>query len=431
MSAGTDAATGVPYAELVQADRVHSRLYTDPQVFADEMDRIFHSGWVYVAHTSEVGQPGDYVLKTIGTQPVIVSRDADGDVHVLFNRCSHLANLLCHDPRGNSSSFRCPYHGWTFRNDGDLVGVPFRPGYGPDFARADHGLARPAHTQEYRGFLFASVAADVPALAEFLGPARETIDRLCELSPEGEIELTAGWLHHRTETNWKIAFENEIDAYHGNFVHRSLTMMGNWSLVADADVTSEKALSQTRYLGNGHTDMDWRPQFRKVGRKYLWLGATAEEKLADYAGALARRHGREHADELLVDGPPHTMIFPNLFIAELFILVIEPLAAGGTIQHQAPIRWKGADQLNRRAFQLTGGSIGPAGMVIADDSAMYERNFRGMAAQRPEWLLRSRGLHREQTLPDGVEVSHATDDTSHRAFWRNYLRLMTGGGSGR
>lgn len=420
----------VPYADLVGPDRVHSRLYTDPRVFADEMERIF-SGWVYVAHASEVPHAGDYVLKSVGTQPVIVSRVADGEIHVLFNRCTHLANLLCHDRRGNSSSFRCPYHGWTFRNDGSLTGVPFRGGYGPDFDPAAHGLARPAHVDQYRRFVFASVAEDVPTLAEFLGPARETIDRLCELSPEGEVELTGGWLHHRTDTNWKIAFENEIDAYHGNFVHRSLTMLGNWSLVAEADVTNEKALSLTRYLGNGHTDMDWRPQFRKVGRKYLWLGSTAEEKLSGYADALAARHGRDHADELLVDGPPHTMIFPNLFIAELFVLVIDPIAPDRTVQHQGPIRWKGADQLNRRAFQLTGGSIGPAGMVIADDSAMYERNLRGMAARQPEWLLRTRGRHREQTLPDGVQESQATDDTSHRAFWQDYVRTMTRPAPGR
>jgi fatty-acyl-CoA synthase len=99
--------TGTPtrsVRSLVQPDRVHSDVYTDPQIFAQELDRIFHGGWVYVAHASEVAQSGDYVMKTIGTQPMIVTRDAAGEVQVLFNRCSHLANLLCHDPKGNSGT---------------------------------------------------------------------------------------------------------------------------------------------------------------------------------------------------------------------------------------------------------------------------------------------------------------------------------------
>ena len=413
------------YEELIRADRVHSSLYTDPEVYADELERIWHTGWVYVAHESEVAQPGDYCTKTIGTQPVIVARQASGEVSVLLNRCSHLANLLCHEHKGNSSTFRCPYHGWTFRNTGALIGVPYPSGYGKGFDRSAHDLAHAAQVESYRGFVFASLAGRQPPLLEHLGHAREAIDRLCELSPEGEVELRAGWLRHRTATNWKIVYENEVDGYHANFVHRSLRRLGNWSLLDEADVTSEKSLSQVRYLGNGHADIDWRPQFRKVGRKYLWVGATAEEKLVDYAAALAVRHGDSGAAALLVDGPPHAVIFPNLFIAELFILVIQPLGVGESIQHQTPIGWKGAETLNRRVLQQTGGSIGPAGMVIADDSAMYERNFAGMAAREPQWLLRARGLEREELLEDGTEVSNVTDDTPHRGFWRHYRDLMS------
>lgn len=413
------------YLDLVEDHRVHSSLYTDPTVFDDEQRAVF-DGWVYVAHESEVAEPGDYCLKTIGTQPVVVSRDGDGHVHVLMNRCSHLGNLLCHDQKGNSKTFRCPYHGWTFRNTGDLVGVPYKAGYGPDFDRGDFALGRPGRVDSYRGFIFASMSPDVPDLRDHLGNAAEAIDRLCELSPEGEIELNRGWLRHRTFSNWKIAFENEVDGYHGNFVHRSLKMLGNWSLLDQADVTNEKSASQVRYLGNGHTDIDWRPQFRKVGHPYLWLGAPEESRLADYAEALTARHGPENARERLIDGPPHTLIFPNLFIAELFILVIQPIGVGESVQMQTPIQWKGAPTLNKRVMRQTGASIGPAGMIIADDSAMYERNYLGMAAREPQWLQRTRGLHREQTLPDGTEVSNVTDDTPHRGFWRHYRSLLTG-----
>src|SRR6201991_2475445 len=104
----------IQYAELIQPDRVHGSLYTDPSVFADELDRIWYSGWVYVGHESEVAHPNDYVVKCIGPQSVIMTRDRAGQIHLLLNRCAHRANLVCDAERGNSNALRCHYHGWTF-----------------------------------------------------------------------------------------------------------------------------------------------------------------------------------------------------------------------------------------------------------------------------------------------------------------------------
>src|ERR1700741_2912329 len=89
------------YQELVQPDRVHGSLYTDPAVFDAELERIWYRTWVYVGHESEVPEPNDYVLKSIGPQPVIMARDRDGAIHLLLNRCTHRANLVCDQPRGN------------------------------------------------------------------------------------------------------------------------------------------------------------------------------------------------------------------------------------------------------------------------------------------------------------------------------------------
>ena len=122
--------TGPDYARLIKPDRVHGSLYTDPRVFADELARIWYWTWVYVGHESEVAEPGDYVRKTLGLQDVIMTRGADGEVRLLLNRCAHRANLVCEAERGHAKSFRCPYHGWTYRNTGELIGFPFNQGYG-------------------------------------------------------------------------------------------------------------------------------------------------------------------------------------------------------------------------------------------------------------------------------------------------------------
>ena len=93
MSSATPAA--IDYKTLVQADRIHASLYTDPRIFADEMDRIFHAGWVFVGHDSEIPRPGDYVTRPIGREPVIMVRGKDGGIAVLVNRCMHRGTMLC------------------------------------------------------------------------------------------------------------------------------------------------------------------------------------------------------------------------------------------------------------------------------------------------------------------------------------------------
>src|ERR1700760_301735 len=103
--------------------KLHTDIYTDRDVFDAEMRDIFESSWVYVAHESQVPAPGDYKTTSIGSQPVIVSRHEDGQVYVLLNRCRHRGSVVCRDDLGHSNYFRCPYHNWSYANDGRLVGM--------------------------------------------------------------------------------------------------------------------------------------------------------------------------------------------------------------------------------------------------------------------------------------------------------------------
>ena len=129
----------IDYKTLVQDDRIHVSLYTDPRIFADEMDRIFARGWVFVGHDSEVPSPGDFVTREIATQPVIMVRKKDGGVSVFLNRCMHRGTMLCPAAGGHTRTFACPYHGWTYDLDGTLLGVPYPGGYA-SFDKSAHGL---------------------------------------------------------------------------------------------------------------------------------------------------------------------------------------------------------------------------------------------------------------------------------------------------
>jgi phenylpropionate dioxygenase-like ring-hydroxylating dioxygenase large terminal subunit len=93
-------------ARLVQPDRVHRSLYTDPAIFALEMERIFERTWIYVGHESQVKNPGDFVATRIGTKPVLMSRHTEGRVYVLHNQCAHRGAQVVADASGNAPEFR-------------------------------------------------------------------------------------------------------------------------------------------------------------------------------------------------------------------------------------------------------------------------------------------------------------------------------------
>ena len=410
----------INYHSLIETGRVHSSLYSDEEIFQDEMERLWYNGWVYVGHVSEVPEKNDFVTKSIGPTPVILVRDRDGEIRLLLNKCPHRGNQLCAYEKGNRKTFTCPYHAWSFSNAGDLIGVAFPDGY-ENFDKSEFGLGKVPRIGVYRGFVFGSFAEDGPSLEEHLGGAKASLDQLLENSPEGEIEITAGFLQHRTQANWKFMLENETDGYHPAFVHGSILQVSNLNIDS---LYGPESVALTRYIGNGHTEFDLRPEWRKQGKPLNWFG-TNEARLPGYVEAMNMAHGDERARQIMIDGTPHIMIFPNLFIAEIQMFVLQPLSVGETIQHVTALQFKGAKDLNRRLLQQTMGSVGPAGLLLADDTEMYERNHRGAKIRDPEWITLSRGLHRERIDENGFLVAHSTDEVPQRGIWRHYLENMS------
>ncbi len=407
------------YAALIRTDQVHGRVYTDRAIWEEELRKIWHRVWVYVGHTSEVPNANDFVMKSIGPEPVLMTRDRDGQIHLMHNRCPHRGNRVCEQHRGNARTFTCNYHGWTFGNDGSLRGYPFPSGY-PDDKRKTLGLGKVPRVAVYKGFVFGSLAEDGTTLEEHLGGAREAIDALCRTSPEGEVELTAGFLQHKVQANWKFLVENETDGYHPAFTHASIFE------VAESKIGSlyvGESVAQTRYFGNGHSEVDLRPEFRRRDEPLSWFGTTAD-RMPAYVAQMEAAYGADEARRIMVDGTPHTMIFPNLFIAEIQLFVIQPLSVDETVQHVTALQFKGSPDLNRRMRQQTMGSVGPAGFLLADDAEMYERSHAGVQDKSPEWVYVGRGTHREQRDADGYLVGHSTDEGPSRGLWQHYRSLM-------
>ena len=108
-------------AALVEPDRAHRKAYVDEDLFDLEMERIFERLWVYIGHESQVKNPGDYYLARVGRQPMMMTRDHNGEIHVLYNRCPHRGAQLCTARKGNAGRrIRCSYHAWFFDLDNGI-----------------------------------------------------------------------------------------------------------------------------------------------------------------------------------------------------------------------------------------------------------------------------------------------------------------------
>ena len=417
----------IDYGALVLADRVSSRVYTDQRIFEDELERLWGRVWLYVGHESEVSVPGDYVTRTLAGKPVIVARSAEGDVHVLFNRCRHRGNSVCQAASGNASYFRCAYHGWTYANSGALVGVTNPAGYGRDFRKEELGLVPVPRVDSYRGFIFASLSAEVPSLAEQLGRAAETLDAYGDLSPEGEIEVRSGVQRHRYYGNWKLATENVMDGYHLNYVHKTV--------VGDRVPPDDPNIGAFQDLGSGNAWGFFRGAPKSAGgegsaakRGASGMISVFPEEVGDaYYAALAKRVGPERAAALVATGgdAPTTMIFPNLQLITNEIRVVEPVSLTETVVSIYATTAKGAPaEVNSWRIRTQERAHGPAGFVAGDDMEIFERNQRGFAATGNFWANLTRGLEREWQEAD-LTSSCLSDETPIRGFWQRYRELMS------
>jgi phenylpropionate dioxygenase-like ring-hydroxylating dioxygenase large terminal subunit len=414
------------FNELVQDHRVHRNIYTQPEVFDAEMERIFEDTWVFVAHESEVAAAGDYKTVTLGTQPAIMTRDEDGGVHVLMNRCMHRGSTICQEQRGNSSYFRCWYHGWTYSNRGELVGVPYAGGYGRSFDRSKFSLIRPK-VGIYRGLVFASLNPKVPEIGEYLARARYYIDLFMDLSPDGEVEARCGTHKYGYDGNWKFQMENGVDGYHPNFVHQSFfEIQGKKVGRKVMKLFTEASAYQSKDLGNGHSILDMAPH-RRSDRPVnnILRGSTSKAASDTYVQSLVHRYGTERTAEILAASNVNLAIFPNLLIIGIQFRNVIPVNVNRTDVYLTPTTLKGVpDEINVARLRAHEAFYGSAGGGAPDDVEMFNRCTAGLRVKSAQWLELSRGVEREQTAEDGSVAAHISDELPQRAFYAQWKDLM-------
>jgi benzoate/toluate 1,2-dioxygenase alpha subunit len=409
--------------------RVHSRAYTDGAIFDLEQRNIFARTWIFVAHESEIENSGDFKTSHIGMQPVIVSRDASGKVHVLLNRCRHRGAAVTRERKGNARGFTCPYHAWTYAIDGALTGITGQDdpgGYAPNFHKPE-GLCHVARVENYRGFIFASLDPNIVPLREFLGnTVPQLIDRKLAQSPVGRIRISANPFVGVYDGNWKFQSENIVDGYHFMHTHQSFVQLQKKYGDTTGDFGIHKGgnpaeMRKNRLLGNaigapyGH-GVTQKPA---VGFDDFFTGPFAA-----YYSDLRAKHG---ADELRwVMGAGAGCVFPNFGMIHNQLRTWRPIAPNQTEVTIYPYALEGApEDFNKGMLRSHERFYGPAGYGAVDDVEMFAVSQQGLSATAVGWLILERGMHNETPLPANEIEGMPSSETVHRAFWRAWRRLMS------
>jgi glycine betaine catabolism A len=268
--------------------------FVSDEVFRQEQEQIFSKQWLLVGHQSQVANAGDYFLVSVppssdyaaARESLIVIRDKSGVIHGFYNVCRHRGTRLKEDACGHASAIQCPYHAWTYRLDGRLIGAPHMDEV-PGFDKADYSL-RAVRLALWEGFIFVNLDENAMPLEEWFAPLNGKFSHwnMSILRPAKRIE-------YDVRANWKLMFENYSECYHCPGVHPMLAKVSPYD-------SAQNDLSEGPFLGG----------FMKINRG---AGLTMSGKACALpVGGIMRGDGEEAEDDGLVF---YYSIFPNMLLS--------------------------------------------------------------------------------------------------------------------
>jgi nitrite reductase/ring-hydroxylating ferredoxin subunit len=452
-------ADGTRIDELVNMDRreVKMRVLSDPEIYKLEMEKIFGKTWLLLGHESEILKSGDYVIRDMGDDQVIVARDRDGAVHVSLNTCPHRGMRVTMGEAGNAAVHRCVYHGWAFRPDGSFMGAPVEREqmHGNLCSKEELGLKK-ARVTLYGGLIFATWNIEGPSFDEFMGDAKFYFDLLFNRT-DGGLELLGPPQKFIVPANWKAAAEQSAsDGFHTLTLHRSLMEMGQMGSDADDIYASAPAmygidiscrqghslrcipaeLTFTMFMGMSdlkHLDTDQRLEM-------LPPPGISKEMLPE----LKRRMSKAGLD-LLAKAPPQVGgMFPNVMVAFIYSPRTDGKYSGALTLHtytpRGPdhvefVNWIFAEkdaspEMKRDMLENAIRQTGTSGTIEQDDSDTWphmSRNARGAVGSTQTLKYHALlGEKKPEGWPGGGFVYDGfTKDDTQWNWWLYWRELMT------
>src|SRR3954454_20368350 len=378
---------------------ISRRIYSDSEIYEHEIERIFGKAWFFLGHESEIPNPGDMVSRPCGIDPAILIRDDDEVVHVFLNSCRHRGMRVCRTDRENVSFLKCPYHGWSYRNNGELLNAAAETHYGEgELVKEELGLIAAAHVDSYQGLIFATWDPDALPFDEYLGDARWYLDIV--FGRTGGVEVVGTPQIWDVDTSWKFATDNFTDNFHVFSAHHSLVELGMLPNFPDF-----ACMGHMITPGNGH--VLHMTKGAPGDDEYMGLGlphdlrAMFDDHLSPDQADMARDHGISAGT-----------VWPNFHWLQLptsaeiggethpflNIRIHQPLTATRTRMWSWIMVDEAATPEHRKAsYETFVRTFGPSGVFDQDDMENWEdctRANQGPAAKRHH-LHHKMGIGRE------------------------------------
>ena len=395
--------------------RVPYQVYQDQEILAREQKQVYEGKtWNYLCLETEVPQAGDYKTTHVGSAPVVVVRDDDGEIYAFENRCTHRGALICLDRAGTARDFQCVYHAWTYDRQGNLKGVAFEGGLNgaggmpASFCKEDHS-PRKLRIAVFCGLVFGSFSDEVDAIEDYLGPQIcERIERVLNKPVE-----VIGRFTQVLPNNWKLYFENVKDSYHASLLHLFFTTFRLNRLSQRGAVIVDD--SGGHHVSYSMVDA---PQ-AAAGTQYQEQGLRSDQSGYQLADPSLLHGFKEFEDGITLQ---ILSVFPGFVLQQiqncLAIRQVLPRGTASTDLHWTYLGYA-SDTPEQRAIRLKQANlIGPAGFVSMEDGAVGGFVQRGIAAAGDQQAVIEMGG--DSTSSSASRVTEA----SVRGFWKAYRNLM-------
>ena len=426
---------------------ISREIFTSEEIHALELQHLFPRAWLFVGHASQVPNPGDYFSSWMGSDPVLLTRDSEGDLHVLLNSCRHRGMRVCRYDEGNTLRFTCPYHAWSYSIDGSLVDVPgqlhgvphLKAAYDGKLDKPSWGLVRCPKIHDYKGLVFACWDEDAQDFDDYVGDFHFWLDNLADAfdGTEAGTEVFRGVHKWRIKSNWKFVSENFLgDTYHGASTHASVESVGigpggrgkrRHGERQDQGGHSKGRMKTSFRMGHGASD--------NLGYEISYPEFAEDEMNEYFDNAWEVRKQRLDAEGRQLGGRGPATMFPNMSFAAGFprtILVSHPISATETevwrwylVDKSAPEHVR--DWLRRYYMRYAG----PGGMTEQDDMENWDyatQASKGVIAQRyPYNYQQGLGTEGLSDLDRAVQSNHAiAGEVNARAFYRRWAEFVDG-----